>query len=70
MWGEREARKGGKWSREGDELRGVFSLAAIVIICSVVITALGVCCLDQTTDGGGQTEQLQTELNPPLQAAT
>lgn len=55
---EREAKerrkRGGKWNWEEDELWDVFSLAAIIIICSVVITALGVCCLDQTADGGGQ----------------
>ena len=54
-WRAKEIRKrGGKWNWEEDELWDVFSLAVIIIICSVVITALGVCCLDQTADGGGQ----------------
>lgn len=46
--------EGGKERRSGRRRSFVFRLAAIIIICSGVITALGVCCLDQTTDGGRQ----------------
>lgn len=67
---EEEGSREGEWNWKEYELWGVFSLAAIIVICSVVITTLGVCCLDETTDGGGQWSSYRWSSSHLLQAAT